>query len=116
MYNGDPFYMLVIYLCGDGEAASDEMRSQIIVCFIFYAKCLFLKLFQNAQTRRRGDIPDGPMQQILRFSSFCSAIFMLVFQMFRRCEMEKRWRRAATVGDVRGAPDPENVGVTSEKW
>lgn len=89
--------MLVIYLCGDGEAAPDEMQSQIIVCFIFYAICLFLKLCHNAQRRRRSDSPDGPMQQILRFSSLCSAIFMLLFQMFQRCELEKRWRRTATV-------------------
>lgn len=75
MYNGDAFYMLVIYLCGDGEAEPDEMQSQIIVCFIFYAICLFLKLCHNAQTRRCGDSPNAPVQQILilRFSSsvFC---------------------------------------------
>lgn len=74
--------MSVIYLCADGEAAPDEMQSQIIVCFIFYAICLFLKLCHNAQTRRRGDSPPDapPIEQklILRvrpFSGFYSTGF-----------------------------------------
>lgn len=74
MYNGDVFYMLVIYLCGDGKAAADEMQSQIIICFIFYAICLFLKLCHDAQTRRRSDHPDAPVQQIL-ILHFSSSVF-----------------------------------------
>lgn len=43
MYNRDTFYTLLTYLCAGGNAAPDEMQSQIIVCFIFYAMSLFLK-------------------------------------------------------------------------
>lgn len=71
--------MLLTYLCADGNTAPDEMQSQIIVCFIFYAICLFLKLCHNAQTRERGH-PS-------RASPPCSAIFMP--QPWRRREMEK---------------------------
>lgn len=89
--------MSVIYLCADGEAAPDEMQSQIIVCFIFYAICLFLKLCHNAQTRSRGDSPPDAPPHRAEAHPPRSAIFRLLFQRFRRCETGKRRRRTAAV-------------------
>lgn len=39
MYNRDAVYMLVIYLCGDGDAVCDEMGDldkMFVCCLMFY--------------------------------------------------------------------------------
>lgn len=57
MYNRGAVYMLVIYLCADGDAVCDETETQIqCLCggFMFYSIWLLPEKCQIEQTRNIG--------------------------------------------------------------
>lgn len=56
MYNRDAVYMLVIYLCGDGDAVcvwwNGDLDKMFVWCFMFYTIWLLLESCQAEQMRK----------------------------------------------------------------